>query len=82
LRLVEGLAAGVVAPMGLVNGVAWRSCVLRPGDALLLPARWWHWVHAMETPPTLGRTSDASDGAAVLSVNWWLDKPTRSAPST
>lgn len=79
-RITVGRGQAIAPPSGLPDGVAWRSCVLMPGDALLLPARWWHWVHALPLPPHAPPDSPselALSDAAVLSVNWWLDRATR-----
>ncbi|WP_406567965.1 cupin-like domain-containing protein [Dactylosporangium fulvum] len=53
------------AALGLVRSGAARpvlETVVEPGDALFIPAGWWHWVEALDVTSAAGRAPTPGRG--------------------
>ncbi|KAI0664867.1 hypothetical protein C8Q70DRAFT_1049069 [Cubamyces menziesii] len=57
----------------LESGVAW-SCVLREGDTLFVPRRWWHQVENVMLPQDNAGATPTTTGPAgwTAGVGWWF----------
>ncbi|KAH9901327.1 hypothetical protein C8Q73DRAFT_786706 [Cubamyces lactineus] len=57
----------------LESGAAW-SCVLREGDTLFVPRRWWHRVENVTLPQDSAEATPTSTGPVgwTAGIGWWF----------